>query len=102
MAPRLQYYNTTCMLDFQLTTAANICEHLMPCRNGGTCTSSGNDSYRCLCSDLYTGNNCEMLNEDETMSTAIMDVELESSGEIDDLFPNTTLETETPGCVAVM
>lgn len=67
----------------------------MPCQNGGTCISTGNEGYRCLCSNLYDGDNCEMLKEEDTV------VELESSGDGDDLTTNTTVETETAGDVTV-
>lgn len=32
-----------------------------PCKNGGTCKSSGNPAkaYTCICSTGYTGINCE-------------------------------------------
>ena len=68
----------------------------MPCQNGGTCISTGNEGlYRCMCSNLYDGDNCEMLKEEDTV------VELESSGDGDDLTTNTTVETETAGDVTV-
>ena len=30
-----------------------------PCLNGGTCVD-GLKSYRCICSERYTGDNCEL------------------------------------------
>ena len=31
-----------------------------PCKNGGTCTSTGDDgSYKCSCPLYYTGYNCQ-------------------------------------------
>lgn len=31
-----------------------------PCRNGGTCSESGLDSYECACEFNYTGKYCEI------------------------------------------
>lgn len=37
----------------------NYCTHHKPCRNGATCTNTGQGSYTCSCRPGYTGANCE-------------------------------------------
>lgn len=38
----------------------NYCTHHKPCRNGATCTNTGQGSYTCSCRPGYTGANCEL------------------------------------------
>ncbi|XP_071081232.1 delta-like protein D [Haliotis cracherodii] len=38
----------------------NYCTHHKPCKNGGTCTNTGQGSYTCACPTGYTGTNCEI------------------------------------------
>lgn len=37
----------------------NYCTHHKPCRNGATCTNTGQGSYTCSCRPGYTGATCE-------------------------------------------
>ncbi|KAB0402967.1 hypothetical protein E2I00_012555 [Balaenoptera physalus] len=37
----------------------NYCTHHKPCKNGATCTNTGQGSYTCSCRPGYTGANCE-------------------------------------------
>lgn len=37
----------------------NYCTHHKPCRNGATCTNTGQGSYTCSCRPGFTGANCE-------------------------------------------
>ncbi|XP_027828495.1 delta-like protein 1 [Ovis aries] len=37
----------------------NYCTHHKPCRNGATCTNTGQGSYTCSCRPGYTGAGCE-------------------------------------------
>lgn len=47
---------------FPVSTPAdlNYCTHHKPCRNGATCTNTGQGSYTCSCRPGYTGANCEL------------------------------------------
>uniref|UniRef100_A0A5F8GQ05 Delta-like protein n=1 Tax=Monodelphis domestica TaxID=13616 RepID=A0A5F8GQ05_MONDO len=38
----------------------NYCTHHKPCKNGATCTNTGQGSYTCSCRPGYTGANCEI------------------------------------------
>ena len=38
----------------------NYCTHHKPCKNGATCTNTGEGSYTCQCMDGYSGTNCEI------------------------------------------
>ncbi|XP_048342763.1 delta-like protein 1 [Sphaerodactylus townsendi] len=38
----------------------NYCTHHKPCKNGATCTNTGQGSYTCSCRPGYTGSNCEI------------------------------------------
>nr|DBA26911.1 TPA: hypothetical protein GDO54_011108 [Pyxicephalus adspersus] len=38
----------------------NYCTHHKPCKNGATCTNTGQGSYTCSCRPGYTGPNCEI------------------------------------------
>ncbi|MEE6475402.1 hypothetical protein FKM82_010740 [Ascaphus truei] len=45
----------------------NYCTHHKPCKNGATCTNTGQGSYTCSCRPGYTGSNCEIeINECDT------------------------------------
>ncbi|XP_022247406.1 neurogenic locus protein delta-like [Limulus polyphemus] len=37
----------------------NYCTNHKPCKNGGTCTNTGQGSYTCTCPEGITGTNCE-------------------------------------------
>lgn len=38
----------------------NYCTNHKPCKNGGTCTNTGQGSYTCACPHGFTGTNCEV------------------------------------------
>lgn len=38
----------------------NYCTHHSPCKNGATCSNSGQRSYTCTCRPGYTGVDCEL------------------------------------------
>ncbi|XP_017746236.1 PREDICTED: delta-like protein 1 [Rhinopithecus bieti] len=38
----------------------NYCTHHKPCKNGATCTNTGQGSYTCSCRPGYTGATCEL------------------------------------------
>ncbi|XP_007883116.1 delta-like protein D isoform X1 [Callorhinchus milii] len=38
----------------------NYCTHHKPCKNGATCTNTGEGSYTCSCRVGFTGTNCEI------------------------------------------
>ncbi|XP_076320660.1 uncharacterized protein LOC143230655 [Tachypleus tridentatus] len=38
----------------------NYCTNHKPCKNGGTCTNTGQGSYTCACVEGTTGSNCEV------------------------------------------
>lgn len=38
----------------------NYCTHHTPCKNGATCSNSGQRSYTCTCRPGYTGIDCEL------------------------------------------
>ncbi|XP_042543839.1 delta-like protein 4 [Dipodomys spectabilis] len=38
----------------------NYCTHHSPCKNGATCSNSGQRSYTCTCAPGYTGVDCEL------------------------------------------
>lgn len=38
----------------------NYCTNKRPCKNGGTCTNTGEGSYTCTCPIGYMGTNCEV------------------------------------------
>lgn len=44
----------------------NYCTNHKPCKNGGTCTNTGQGSYTCTCPDGFTGNDCEKERNDCT------------------------------------
>ncbi|KAK9409709.1 delta-like 4 [Crotalus adamanteus] len=37
----------------------NYCTHHKPCKNGATCTNTGQGSYTCSCQEGFTGKDCE-------------------------------------------
>lgn len=37
----------------------NYCTHHKPCRNGATCTNTGQGSYTCSCRPGFAGADCE-------------------------------------------
>lgn len=41
-------------------TDLNYCTHHSPCKNGATCSNSGQRSYTCTCRPGYTGVDCEL------------------------------------------
>lgn len=50
-----------CFLSSSLyPTDLNYCTHHKPCKNGATCTNTGQGSYTCSCRPGYTGSNCEI------------------------------------------
>lgn len=46
--------------EFYLFSDLNYCTHHTPCKNGATCTNTGEGSYTCECLSGYTGTNCEI------------------------------------------
>lgn len=42
------------------STDLNYCTHHSPCKNGATCSNSGQRSYTCTCRPGYTGVDCEL------------------------------------------
>uniref|UniRef100_T1IPW5 Delta-like protein n=2 Tax=Strigamia maritima TaxID=126957 RepID=T1IPW5_STRMM len=44
----------------------NYCTNHKPCKNGGTCTNTGQGSYTCTCRDGFNGNDCEKERDDCT------------------------------------
>ncbi|KAG1672483.1 Neurogenic locus protein delta [Nymphon striatum] len=38
----------------------NYCTNHKPCKNGGTCTNTGQGSYTCSCPEGFTGTDCEV------------------------------------------
>ena len=44
----------------------NFCANYRPCRNGATCSNSGQGSYTCHCRPGFAGNNCETITDDCT------------------------------------
>lgn len=45
---------------FKSFTDLNYCTHHKPCKNGATCTNTGQGSYTCSCRPGYTGSSCEI------------------------------------------
>lgn len=43
-----------------VSTDLNYCTHHSPCKNGATCSNSGQRSYTCTCRPGYTGIDCEL------------------------------------------
>ena len=43
-----------------VSTDLNYCTHHSPCKNGATCSNSGQRSYTCTCRPGYTGVDCEL------------------------------------------
>lgn len=41
----------------------NYCTNHKPCRNGGTCTNTGQGSYTCTCPEGFSGSGCELREE---------------------------------------
>ncbi|XP_014672050.1 PREDICTED: delta-like protein B [Priapulus caudatus] len=39
----------------------NYCTNHKPCKNGATCTNTGQGSYTCTCTPGFTGTNCEVV-----------------------------------------
>ncbi|KAG1672479.1 Neurogenic locus protein delta [Nymphon striatum] len=42
----------------------NYCTNHKPCKNGGTCTNTGQGSYTCSCPEGFTGTDCEVRLDD--------------------------------------
>ena len=45
---------TFLLLDFIVNSCTN-----QPCKNGGTCTVTGEGTYSCKCAEGYYGDSCE-------------------------------------------
>lgn len=41
------------------TKTSLVCDKLNPCLNSGKCVDIGDDDYKCICKDIYSGFNCE-------------------------------------------
>lgn len=54
--------HSTAPLSWLLPVSAdlNYCTHHSPCKNGATCSNSGQRSYTCTCRPGYTGVDCEL------------------------------------------
>lgn len=48
------------VLNLLLSSDLNYCTNHKPCKNGGTCTNTGQGSYTCECTANYTGKNCDI------------------------------------------
>lgn len=48
----------TCLVP--VSADLNYCTHHSPCKNGATCSNSGQRSYTCTCRPGYTGVDCEL------------------------------------------
>lgn len=57
------YKGASIFMEFPLSNFfadLNYCTHHKPCKNGATCTNTGQGSYTCSCRPGYTGSNCEV------------------------------------------
>ena len=55
---KCQHLNDIRLIDRLVYITVNPCTNNL-CKNGGTCTVTGDDSYSCQCAEGFYGDTCE-------------------------------------------